>query len=116
MDWKKIDSVVFETLNLPKIREFYELLLQLKIAKYEKNGQEIKDVTDHHVNYQVGGSLIGFELGKKNDTGSIVLLVSNLAETQAVLEKKLTLKNGDFFIMFSDPDGREIIVEQDKKI
>lgn len=113
IQWKELDSVIFQTLNLKKIREFYEELLQLTIALYEKEGQEIQDVTDRYVNYKVGGSLIGFEIGEKIDTGSIVLRVSNLAKTRAVLENKVALtKNEKFFILFSDPDGREIIIEQ----
>ena len=114
---KKLDSVVFETLNLDRIRKFYEVLLKLKIARYEKDGKEIEDVTDRYVNYSIGNHLIGFEVGKKVDTGSIVLHVSNLAETKTVLEKKLTIiKSSHFFFLFSDPDGREIIVEQAKEI
>ena len=116
INWKKFDSVIFETLNLDRIREFYEVLLQLKIARYRKNGREIEDATDRYVNYRIGNSLIGFELGKKVDTDSIVLLVSNLSETQKILKEKLTLKRSkSFFISFSDPDGREIIIEQDKR-
>ena len=116
IDWKKLDSVVFETLNLNRIRKFYEGLLELKIALYEKDGKEIEDVTDRYVNYEIDNHLIGFEVGEKADTGSIVLHVSNLTETQTILEQRLTItKSSDFFFLFSDPDGREIIVEQAKK-
>lgn len=55
IDWKTLNSVVFETMNLSKIREFYEVLLELEIAQYEKDGKEIEDVTDRHVNYENGG-------------------------------------------------------------
>ena len=113
IDWKELDSVVFKTLNLNRIRNFYERLLELPIAQYEKEGREVEDVTDHHVNYQIGNHLIGFEVGEKIDTGSLVLRVSNLNKIRMILEKKLTLiKSQSFFISFFDPDGREIIVEQ----
>ena len=116
IDWKNLDSVVFETLNLDRIRKFYEVSLELKIARYKKNGKEIEDVTDRYVNYKIGNHLIGFEVGEKADTGSVVLHVSNLDETKKILEQRLTItKNSDFFFLFFDPDGREIIVEQATK-
>lgn len=58
INWKELDSVVFETLNLNRIRKFYEGLLELPIAHYEKDGREVEDVTDRHVNYQIGNHLI----------------------------------------------------------
>lgn len=113
INWKELNSVIFETLNLNKIREFYEGQLGLEVNRYESGGKEIADVTDRYVNYKIGGCLIGFEMGGKIDTGSFVLYVSDLAETRVILGKKLTFRrNQNFFISFSDPDGREIIVEQ----
>ena len=113
--WEALDSVIFETTNLEDIRAFYERLLGFPIARYEKEGSVIEDVTPQHVNYRIGSSLVGFELGPKADTGSIVVRVADLANFRKGLDGRLSFaKSESFFVSLADPDGREVIVEENR--
>ncbi|UGY10191.1 hypothetical protein [Phyllobacterium pellucidum] len=115
LSWTKLDSVVFRTSRFTEIRRFYEETMGLSVAQYERNSAWISDVTQHHVNYVVGSSLIGFEAAPQSDTGELVLHVINLQRARELLSGCLTiLADKDFFFSFEDPDGRVIIVEQAK--
>lgn len=112
--WKRVDSVVFETNKLNDVRRFYEHVLEMPIARYIKQGLEVEDVSERHVNYRIGKALVGFEIGDRTDTGSLVLRVEDLSEARSALTARTNLvKNRDFFIVVRDPDGREIIIEEE---
>jgi hypothetical protein len=114
LSWERLDSVVFETKNLCDVREFYEGILELRIARYMKDGAEIEDVTDRHVNYRIGQALIGFEAGQQTQIGELVLRVGDLGSARDLLSNRARLaKSRDFFVMLHDPDGRCIIIEQE---
>lgn len=114
--WVELDSVVFQTEQLDLIRSFYESKLKMQIALYTHDGQITEDVSEQHVNYRVGHSLIGFEVGDNSQTGSLVLRTKCLKTLRKELHSEVIVsKDLEWFISFIDPDGREVIVEETER-
>jgi catechol 2,3-dioxygenase-like lactoylglutathione lyase family enzyme len=113
MNILRLDSVVFETPDLARLRKFYLDVLGLRIGTYEKTGKTVADEDSNYFNLNIGGTLLGFESGQAQ-AGTIVLAVEDLPATLADL-KKLHIAPGKAapnFAIITDPDGREIILQE----
>jgi catechol 2,3-dioxygenase-like lactoylglutathione lyase family enzyme len=112
MNILRLDSVVFETPDVARVRKFYVDVLGLRVGTYEKAGKTVADEDANYFNLDVGGTLLGFERGEAQ-TGTIVLLVEDLAATLAELKQQHTTpkKAAANFAIITDPDDREIILQ-----
>jgi catechol 2,3-dioxygenase-like lactoylglutathione lyase family enzyme len=112
----RLDSIVFETADLPRIRAFSADVLALAVGSYERDGKLVPDENDTYVNFECGTALIGFELSTSGavQTGSLVLKVPDIAFAIARLAERglSATAQRDSWAKFRDPDGRELIVEQ----
>lgn len=107
-------STIFHTKNIDKIRTFYLDKLGLKVGQYEKDGVFVPDESDNYVNFDLDGILLCFEReGERCDLGTVVLHLSNFTEKVIELETATVqfIKKSANFVIFADPDGREIILE-----
>jgi catechol 2,3-dioxygenase-like lactoylglutathione lyase family enzyme len=108
----RLDSIVFETPDLARVRKFYVDVLGLRVGTYEKAGKTVPDESETYVNLNIGGTLLGFERGEAQ-TGTIVLVVEDLKSTLEALKQQhiAPKKTGPNFAIITDPDGREIILQ-----
>lgn len=111
MKLKKFDSVVFGARDLAATRKFYREVLGLQVGRYMKDGVETVDENESYVNFDCGGVTLGFE---KSEEATVVLLVEDLAAALAELKQKgaRIAKEHPAFVIVLDPDGREIILQQ----
>jgi catechol 2,3-dioxygenase-like lactoylglutathione lyase family enzyme len=107
------DSVVFETPDLPRVRDFYSRVLGLRVGTFDKDGQTVADESDNYVNFDVGGALLGFERGKAAQLGTVVLrcLDVGIARTELGAAGIEPVRSGATFLIIHDPDGREVILQ-----
>ena len=113
MKIKSINSIVFHTEHLEKLKSFYSDILFLDLAEYEEEGKPTQDISNEHVNYVLSDTLLCFESGQHTDKGTIILNVEDLKESKEILnnlEVKI-LKEAEGWLMIQDPDGRTIIFE-----
>ena len=113
MKVKSINSVVFHTENIEKLKSFYSDILFLDVAEYEDGGKPVQDISAEHVNYVLSDTLLCFESGQQTDKGTIILDVEDLKESKEILsnlEVKI-VKEAEGWMMIHDPDGRTIIFE-----
>lgn len=110
----KLNSIIFHTNNIKRIRAFYEEILNLPINTYEKDGKDISDESANYVNFKLGESLLCFEVdGDRIDLGTVVLNVHQMDQVKDALAKAgvKILKESPHFFIAPDPDGRELIFE-----
>ncbi|MCC6574068.1 MAG: hypothetical protein IT462_09765 [Planctomycetes bacterium] len=109
----RLDSVVFSTRDLPRVRAFYADVLGLKVGSFEKDGKVLPDEGPKYVNFKAGDTLLCFETGDSVETGTIVLACPDLAGAKAELAraKVKLVKEHPAFLIIHDPDGREIILQ-----
>ncbi len=113
MKVNSLNSIVFHTENLNKIKSFYSDILFLEVGEYEDGGKIIQDSSDSYVNYALGEMLLCFEVGQRTDKGTIILNVEDLKESKEILrnlEVKIEKESDGWFII-KDPDGRSVIFE-----
>lgn len=110
---RRLDSVVFETPDLPRLRRFYTETLALRVATFERGGKTLPDESESYVNFEVGGTLLGFERGKAAQLGTVVLAVDELDALLAELARKGVKpeRARANFTIIRDPDGREVILQ-----
>jgi hypothetical protein len=110
----KLNSIVFHTDQLEKIRGFYEGELELPTGTYVKNGQTVPDYSESYINYHIGGALLCFEAdATKTDVGTVILNVKDFEGLRARLDSKgvpIVVSSKSYF-KIEDPDGRTIILE-----
>ena len=112
MNVLRLDSVVFETPDVARARKFYVDTLGLHVGTFVKDGATVADEDEKYFNLEVGGTLLGFELGQ-TQAGTIVLMVDDLKaalDELADRQVKPTRQAANFAII-ADPDGREIILQ-----
>ena len=80
MNVLRLDSVVFETPDVARARKFYVDTLGLHVGTFVKDGATVADEDEKYFNLEVGGTLLGFELGQ-TQAGTIVLMVDDLLAT-----------------------------------
>ena len=112
MNILRLDSIVFETPDLARVRKFYVDTLGLRVGTYEKAGKTVSDESETYFNLNIGGTLLGFEHGRAQ-TGTIVLKINDLATTLAELKQNhiAPRKSASNFAIITDPDGREVILQ-----
>jgi catechol 2,3-dioxygenase-like lactoylglutathione lyase family enzyme len=112
MNILRLDSIVFETPDLPRLRAFYVDVLGLRIGVYERDGKTVADENDSYFNLHIGGTLLGFERGDAQ-SGTVVLKVEDLPATLKALQiQGITPSKAQAqFAIIADPDGREIILQ-----
>ena len=110
-----LNSIIFHTKNLEKVKKFYQSTFDLKVGQYLKNGEMVPDESDSYVNFDLNGTLFCFEkTDKEIEIGTAVLHVKSLS----VMKERLQLQNINFtgdgvrWIKINDPEGRSLIVEQ----
>src|SRR5687768_12404819 len=74
MNILRLDSVVFETPDVARVRKFYVDVLGLRVGTYEKAGKTVADESETYFNLNIGATLLGFESGQ-TQTGTVVLAV-----------------------------------------
>jgi catechol 2,3-dioxygenase-like lactoylglutathione lyase family enzyme len=110
----RLDSVVFETPNLALVRGFYLQHLGLRVGTFERDGKVLPDESEKYVNFDLNGTLLGFEAGAGSQLGTVVLAVSGLAAMLGELASAgvVPIRARDNFAIILDPDGREIILQE----
>lgn len=113
MKVKNLNSLVFQTENLPALKSFYSDILFLDVAEYVENGNNKRDLSSNHINYILGETLLCFEQDNRTDKGTIIFNVDNLSESKEILKNLdiQIIKDSKDWIMIEDPDGRNIIFE-----
>ena len=108
-----LDSVVFETADLPRVRAFYAAVLGLRVGTCERDGRVVPDESERYVNFDLGGTLLCFECGPAAQLGTIVLRVRDLAAVVADLGARgiVPARRRESFAILTDPEGREIILQ-----
>lgn len=110
----KLNSIIFHTSQLEKIRDFYEGTLELPTGTFVKNGKTVPDYSDNYVNYPIEGGMLCFEFDTdKTETGTVILNVKDFSGFRTRLKREgvaLVDGNADYF-KIQDPDGRTIIIE-----
>lgn len=112
-----LNSVIFHTQKLREVRNFYIELLGMRIAMFEQDGRPALDESANHVNFDLNGSLLCFEIDEDRlDRGTMVLKVESLEAMKARLRKSgVPLgRETSHFILVEDPEGREIILEENE--
>jgi catechol 2,3-dioxygenase-like lactoylglutathione lyase family enzyme len=112
MNILRLDSIVFDTPNVARVRKFYVDTLGLRVGTYEKDGKSVPDENEGYFNLNIGGTLLGFESGQAQ-AGTIVLAIEDLKSTLEGLKEHHIApgKTGPNFAIITDPDGREIILQ-----
>jgi catechol 2,3-dioxygenase-like lactoylglutathione lyase family enzyme len=108
----RLDSVVFETPDLARVRRFYVDVLGLRVGTFVRDGKTVADEDESYFNLNVGGTLLGFEKGRAQQ-GTVVLIVEDLSSALAGLKThgvEPARWTADFAIIH-DPDEREIILQ-----
>jgi catechol 2,3-dioxygenase-like lactoylglutathione lyase family enzyme len=107
-----LDSVVFETPDLARVRAFYADVLGLRVGTFHKDGRELPDESDAYVNFDTG-ALLCFEKGDTAQLGTIVLRVHDLAAALETLRSRgvSPSRATATFAIVRDPDGREVILQ-----
>ena len=103
---------MFETPDLARTRRFYVDVLGLRVGSFEKDGETVADEDESYFNLEVGGMLLGFEIGQAQQ-GTIVLQVEDMPSVLIDLKYhgiKL-VKQEPIFVIVHDPDGREVILQ-----
>lgn len=110
----RLDSVVFETGDLARLRRFYVDTMGLRVGSYVKDGKTVPDEDARYFNLNVGGTLLGFETGE-TQPGTVVLKVHDLAAAAIELASRgiEPVKQTAAFLIIHDPDGRELILEHE---
>ena len=114
MDIFRLDSVIFHSAQLVKVRAFYQEVLQLPVNRMEFEGAGRDDASESYVNFRCGETLLCLEAGATSDRGSVVLLTRSLAAARRHLELRgVALKRSSAeWLMFEDPEGRTIILQE----
>lgn len=113
MSHLRLNSFIYYTADLPTIRRFYADTLGLEVGTYEHDGKIVPDESPTYVNFNLGGTLLGFEAAKAAETGSIVFEVESVEQAVAGLAQMgiQPEKRTDKFAIIRDPEGREIILQ-----
>jgi catechol 2,3-dioxygenase-like lactoylglutathione lyase family enzyme len=111
-----LDSVLFNSHRLSEVRAFYEEKLGFPMGTFQKDGKTVPDFSETYVNYHLGDVLVGFEIedeAAKAGVGDLVLRVSEFeAFKSQVKQAGIPIeKEGPFFFMIHDPEGRSLIFE-----
>ena len=114
MSSMRLDSVVFETPDLARVRAFYIEVLGLRVAIMDRDGRRVADESDSYVNFDAG-TLLCFEVGGKQQ-GTIVLAIDDLSAMLVRLRQRgiEPVKSTPNFAIIHDPDGREVILQASK--
>jgi catechol 2,3-dioxygenase-like lactoylglutathione lyase family enzyme len=107
-----LDSVVFETPDLARVRAFYADVIGLRVGKFHKDGRQLPDESDTYVNFDTGAMLC-FEKGTAAQLGTIVLRVTELPSALEALAAHGVnpVRATAAFAIIRDPDGREVILQ-----
>ena len=110
---RRLDSVVFDTRDLPAIRHFYGEVLGLAVGSFERDGRMVPDESASYVNFDVGGTLLGFETANTAQVGTVVFQVDGLPALLADFSAKgvTPVKTHQTFAIIRDPEGREVILQ-----
>ncbi len=140
-----LNSIIFHTQDLEQIRRFYTEILGLKVASSNEPLTPVQpgsaglrlvtadepeappapitsfesasglDQSDMHVNFDLQGTLLCFEVEEDRFSGGTLLLyVDDLVRIKDQL-RSLGIPLGNDaanFLLLEDPEGREIILEQ----
>ncbi len=109
-----LDSVVFDTPDLSRVRAFYTGVLGLRVGTHRRDSITVPDESDTYVNFDTG-ALLCFESGPVAQTGTIVLRVSDLPGLLGSLRAQgiEPMRERPGFAIIADPDGREVILQAD---
>lgn len=109
----RLDSIVFNTRDLPRVRAFYADVLGVKVGTYEKDGKTLPDESATYVNFRAGDTLLCFETGENVETGTIVLACPDLAAARTALKLRgvSIAREHPAFVIVKDPDGRDVILQ-----
>jgi predicted enzyme related to lactoylglutathione lyase len=112
----RLNSIIFHTQNLTSNKDFYQKVFNLKVGSYEKDGINVPDESISYVNFDMNGVLLCFELGSHTDRATLVLNVDDFDNFKDTTKGQgiEILKQGDSWLKIKDPDGRSVIVEQNK--
>lgn len=107
-----LDSVVFETPDLARVKAFYAGVLGLRVGTLREDGSALSDESDTYVNFDTG-ALLCFEKGDTAQLGTIVLRVTDLPAALETLESRGVepIRATAAFAIVHDPDGREVILQ-----
>jgi len=107
-----LDSVVFDTPDLARVRAFYSGVLGLRVGTHRRDGIAVPDESDTYVNLDTG-ALLCFESGAAAQTGTIVLRVTDLPGLLGSLRTQgiEPTRERPGFAIIVDPDGREVILQ-----